>query len=167
MRQRGEWLVRMAKRHGWRVGAEIGVWYGETFFRLLDSLPELVLFGVDIWTPSPVALPHHPDQAQNRAEVMGKIGRYGARASIIEKPSLEAVHLFQDGTLDFVFIDADHEYEAVCADIRAWTPKVKVGGYVTGHDYDMAGVRRAVDELVQGCRVDTGSDFVWYARRDA
>lgn len=49
-----------------------------------------------------------------------------------------------DGSIDAVFIDADHSEEAVFADIQAWLPKVKKGGIISGHDYDEPGVRNAV-----------------------
>jgi predicted O-methyltransferase YrrM len=54
--------------------------------------------------------------------------------------------------LDFVFIDANHEYESVKADIAAWLPKVKRGGMLAGHDYDdnFPGVKQAVNEAFPG-----------------
>ena len=65
--------------------------------------------------------------------------------------SLEAVELFDDASLDFVYIDADHSYEAVKADLQAWWPKVKSGGVMSGDDYetyyDSWGVIQAVDEF--------------------
>ena len=69
--------------------------------------------------------------------------------------SLEASEQFEDDSLDFVFIDASHEYEDVKRDICAWLPKVKVGGVLAGHDYYpeggwsvWPGVRKAVEELL-------------------
>jgi cephalosporin hydroxylase len=68
----------------------------------------------------------------------------------IRATSLEAAALYEDGSLDFVFIDADHSYESVKADIAAWAPKVRPGGYLAGHDFNAAtpngGVERAVYE---------------------
>lgn len=68
----------------------------------------------------------------------------------IRRSSVEASTLYSNASLDFVFIDASHDYESVKADILAWRPKVKPGGYLAGHDYlgDFSGVRKAVDELV-------------------
>jgi predicted O-methyltransferase YrrM len=49
--------------------------------------------------------------------------------------------------VDFVFIDADHEYDSVVKDINAWLPKIKQGGIISGHDYfNPCGVKKAVDE---------------------
>lgn len=64
-------------------------------------------------------------------------------------PSLEVAERLSD--LDFVFIDGDHSYEMVKAELEAWWPKVKVGGVLSGHDYDhngrgWPGVHKAVHE---------------------
>ena len=55
---------------------------------------------------------------------------------------------YENESLDAVFIDADHSYESVVKDIAAWTPKVKRGGIIAGHDFcvDFSGVIRAVSE---------------------
>ena len=87
--------------------------------------------------------------------------------------SVEAAKAITDGSLDFVFIDADHSYEGCKADIEAWLPKVKPRGFIGGHDYDnaefpMFGVKRAVDELAAslGQTVDLGDNFTWFLRKD-
>jgi cephalosporin hydroxylase len=69
----------------------------------------------------------------------------------IRTTSLEASKLYPNRSLDFVFIDAAHDYENVKADIEAWYPKVKIGGYIGGHDYDSFwwGVQKAVNEFLQ------------------
>ena len=70
---------------------------------------------------------------------------------VIACTSVAAAATFADASLDVVFLDADHSYEAVKADIRAWLPKVKPGGLLAGDDYcypGTEGVKRAVDELI-------------------
>jgi len=70
---------------------------------------------------------------------------------VIQKESAQAAAGFADGSLDFVFIDANHSYEHVKADITAWKPKMKAGGMLSGHDYgEPCGVKQAVDELLPG-----------------
>ncbi len=69
----------------------------------------------------------------------------------IPKPSLDASCRFNDNGLDFVFIDASHEYEPTKADIRLWYRKVKTGGILAGHDYwsdENPGVAQAADEVI-------------------
>jgi predicted O-methyltransferase YrrM len=65
----------------------------------------------------------------------------------IKLPSLEAAKLYEDNSLDFVFIDASHIYENVKNDIEAWYPKLKSKGILAGHDYDCGDVRKAVEEF--------------------
>jgi hypothetical protein len=71
---------------------------------------------------------------------------------------------YEDNSIDFVFIDGGHEYEQVYSDIIAWLPKIKVGGYISGHDYieTSCGVKKAVDEIFQNYlgQISTGN-FGW------
>ena len=80
--------------------------------------------------------------------------------AIIAK-SVHAAAAFADKALDFVWIDGDHELQAVRDDIRTWLPKVKSGGWIGGHDYTAgpASVGQAVRELI--------SDFQLYPMEKA
>ena len=65
-------------------------------------------------------------------------------------PSVEAATKFLDGYFDFIYIDADHQYQNVEDDINAWYGKLKTGGWMYFHDYD-SDVKRAVTEFfIQG-----------------
>jgi hypothetical protein len=64
----------------------------------------------------------------------------------IRATSVEASKLYEDNSLDFVFIDACHLYECVREDIEHWYPKIKVGGIIGGHDFHYSEVRTAVLE---------------------
>lgn len=69
----------------------------------------------------------------------------------IQMSSVAAAELYPDNSVDFAFIDACHDYECVYADINAWYPKIRPGGYIAGHDYDHPnhpGVKQAVCELL-------------------
>jgi predicted O-methyltransferase YrrM len=63
--------------------------------------------------------------------------------------SLTAATMYEDESLDFVFIDASHDYISVKNDIIAWLPKVKKGGVLSGDDYlhKHGGVVQAVNEI--------------------
>ena len=72
--------------------------------------------------------------------------------NLIELDQLAAAKLYADASLDFVFLDADHTYEAMRAGILAFLPKMKPGGVLAGDDYtlDFPGVVQAVSELLPG-----------------
>lgn len=67
----------------------------------------------------------------------------------IRMKSIEASKLYADESLDFIFIDAAHDYQSVKEDITVWLPKLKKNGIIAGHDYadDHPDVKRAVNEL--------------------
>jgi predicted O-methyltransferase YrrM len=68
----------------------------------------------------------------------------------IKNSSVEAAKQFDDNSLDFVYIDAAHDYESVRQDILTWLPKVKKGGYIGGHDFrfdENIGVYEAVNDI--------------------
>ena len=84
----------------------------------------------------------------------------------IRLPSLVAAKLYADESLDFVFIDASHDYENVKADLIAWYPKVKKGGIISGHDYlgeyEWPGVYKAVNEFFSGKNLQcNGNETSW------
>ncbi len=87
--------------------------------------------------------------------------------TLIEKLSWEAADDFFDGSVDFVFIDAAHDYDSVMLDIQSWLPKVKTGGIIAGHDYyeGFKGVVKAVDQIF-GERVDKSyiDELCWLVR---
>lgn len=77
-------------------------------------------------------------------DIEGDFDERARRAGNIRKmkmTSLEASKLVADEGIDCVYLDAgDHTYEQTLEDIRLWTPKVRQGGLITGHDYPTPGV---------------------------
>jgi len=73
----------------------------------------------------------------------------GDKLNIIRDLSVNAAKRFNDNSLDFIFIDACHDYECVKEDLHTWYPKLKKGGIIAGHDYydGHAGVEQAVNEF--------------------
>lgn len=55
---------------------------------------------------------------------------------LVISDSLVAAELFGDESVGWVHIDARHDYPSVSADIAAWAPKVRPGGWLSGDDYD-------------------------------
>ena len=79
--------------------------------------------------------------------------------------SVEAAKQFADESLDFLFIDASHDYESVRADLHAWLPKIKAGGTVAGHDTDFPGVLDAVRDVF-GNHFSIVGKRCWLTRKD-
>lgn len=69
----------------------------------------------------------------------------GTRCKMVRKESVEAAKDFEDDSLSFVYLDGDHSYLSVTADIIAWFPKVRKGGIFCGHDF-----YNRDDELMKG-----------------
>lgn len=74
--------------------------------------------------------------------------------------SVDASKLYEDNSLDFVFIDASHKYADVLDDIKHWYPKIKNGGVIAGHDYYMTDVKTAVDEYFLNRKIDFDVDGI-------
>jgi hypothetical protein len=69
----------------------------------------------------------------------------------VRELSWDGAKHYEDNSLDFIFIDAAHDYESVKKDINAWFPKLKKGGIIAGHDYTWCdGVKQAVNEFFAG-----------------
>lgn len=143
---------------------EVGAFYGKSSaymaVEIINSGKNIRFDVVDTWRGSPEhqlgAWDYQPDMVNDTAfDVFQRnMSPVAGHYNPVKLPSVEAAALYEDGSLDFVFIDAAHEYEFVKADIEAWLPKVKKGGFICGHDYggDANGVARAVSETI-------GTDF--------
>lgn len=157
------------------IGAEIGVLRGETSGYLLHNIPMLYLYMVDRWTVYPEnerepiennLMPHKKqgyfDGALNQA--ISAVEDCKGRYKILRMESAEAAGSITE-PLDFVFIDARHDYEGCKRDIEIWSKKVKKGGFVMGHDYGNIkhhGVTQAVNEMYK--KIELYDDNVWVVR---
>jgi hypothetical protein len=153
------------------IGAEIGVFAGELSRRLL-AREDLTLLMVDSWAEGSGQAglgDFHAELTQVQQDHYLGVTRSttefaGARAQIRVNDSLKAALSVPDASLDFVFIDADHSYEACRADVLAWLPKIKPTGFISGHDYENPdypawGVKRAVEEVLG--QVEVGANYCW------
>jgi hypothetical protein len=82
-------------------------------------------------------------------EIVRKHGN-NPRLKIMRTTSETAAKTFADGSLDWVYLDANHRYDFILADLGYWYPKVKPGGIISGHDYEEGyGVKPAVADFVK------------------
>lgn len=136
-------LCQLFAKLGYKIGAEIGVLRGLMSECICLSNPTVHLICVDPWSTSYSRRANgYYQRTQNR------LAKYDVEFKRIT--SAEAAPTVPDRSLDFVYIDALHDYDNVALDLRLWSQKVRVGGIVSGHDYveGMPGVIRAVQEHV-------------------
>jgi Methyltransferase domain len=89
---------------------------------------------------------------------------YGEKILLIISDSVSASALFTNASLEWVHLDARHDYESVKADIQAWLPKLKSGGWLSGDDYDehkWPEVVKAVEELLPGAELWSKQQWRW------
>lgn len=135
-----------------RIGAEIGVSHGDFSYNILTVRPNTKLYLVDIWELNDQL----PNPSSAYQTTLNKLSCFDqSRYEIVKAPSVDSARKFNDNYFDFIYIDADHNYEAVVKDLEAWYPKVRSGGLVMGHDYCQPwGVVQAVDEFIARHKYD-------------
>ena len=128
-------LARLFGELGYRRGAEIGVHRGKFSKCLSKANPGVTIFSVDPWEV------YDRYEENYTPELMGQLHQEAIRrlagtgCIIIREFSMDAAKQFKDGSLDFVFIDGNHEFQHVTNDIAEWSRKVRPGGIVSGHDF--------------------------------
>lgn len=153
---------------GYNTGAEIGVWKGQYSEILCKANPKLKLYCVDPWAPFRQSGETGSARlAEKRFE--STQARLKPYPNVIFKrmSSYEASLEIPDGSLDFVYIDALHDFDNAIRDILYWEPKVRVGGIVSGHDYfyhPEVGVVQAVNAYTAAHGID--KLYVTYERME-
>ncbi len=145
------------------VAVEIGVWQGEFSPTILKLLEPSQLFLIDPWKH--IGEESHTTAFVGRTEdekmeaIFQKVVKSfekeidEGRVGIIRDFSVPALQLFQDDSISFAYVDGDHSYEGVSADLAALFPKIKQGGIMAFDDYHRRGwwgdgVIRAVNEFL-------------------
>lgn len=141
-------------------GVEIGVQRALYSAQLLASWKGAHLISVDPWSEAPsaeyidIANVKQAEHDRIYAEACNRLAVFGERSTIWRQTSTEAAARVPHHSLDFVYIDARHDYASVMEDLEAWFDKVRPGGIFAGHDYidgmfpaGEFGVKSAVDEF--------------------
>lgn len=154
---RQDMIRQIVKPHG--VYAEIGVFKAEFSEFLYKTLSPEKLVLIDLFTGTMGS----GDQDGNNFQYVnldsiyqGLINKY-PNVSVLKGDSVSMLSTFPDNTFDMIYVDADHSYEGTTRDIEVAYAKIKNGGWLMGHDYEMNmtkakqvyhfGVRQAVDEF--------------------
>ena len=128
-------LAKLFNELSFKIGAEIGVEQGKYSEILCKSNPNLKLYCVDAWE----AYKGYRDHV-NQEKLNGFLKRTKELLSpynceIMKAYSMDAVKVFEDEILDFVYLDANHDFQSLTNDLAEWSKKVKSGGIISGHDY--------------------------------
>jgi len=162
-------LPELFKQLGFKTGAEIGVYKGQ--FTKLFAKAGLNIFAVDAWAPYKDFDRVEENRIERQEELYQKTKKKFEpykNITIVRKKSMDALDDFEDESLDFVYIDANHRLKFAVEDIYEWAKKVRKGGIVAGHDYidpeeypkreltwakTLMHVRFAVDAIVGAYRI--------------
>lgn len=150
-------VTNLATGIGAKRICEVGVAYGYHAEQILENMREVEYQGVDPYRAgydpqdsfvADVAAMYsdEPQRAMDRLfkVVADKLNWYDGRANLLRLPSAIAASRFADESFDLIYIDGDHTYAAVTADLGAWYGKVRPGGVLCGDDFTWQTVREAV-----------------------
>jgi predicted O-methyltransferase YrrM len=149
------------------VGCEIGVCNGFTTEAFAKNIPNLsTLYAIDNY-PTYVDWDGTRITTERQAEIKRRCYERISKFPCIEisyDSSDEFYSKLEDNSLDFIFIDGDHSYEAAYKDFTHYLPKVKKGGVFAGHDIYLTSVQNAIkDALGEKAKdVITVENNAWY-----
>jgi len=132
---------------------EVGVWEGMSAcfmaVEIANSDKNIKFDCVDMWDFVETSEEFTKDEFSGLFEkFVNNITPVKDYINIVRSLSWEAADRYQDNSLDFVFIDAAHDYTSVTKDLIAWYPKIKNNGVIAGHDYaPNVGVYAAVNNF--------------------
>jgi hypothetical protein len=136
-------------------GIEVGVQKGIFSKFILENCRDLELYMLDCWDYqrsdyNDISNVNESEQANNMIEAIENVKNNFSRAKPIKGYSEEVSKYFPDSFFDFIYIDANHTYEAVLKDLNIWYPKLKNNGLFCGDDYsNLCGVLRAVNQFAK------------------
>jgi len=164
---RAELLIEILGSEENLEGVEIGVLHGAHAVKMIKNLDIKTLHLVDPFKAyyAEESNRHVKQKEMDACKKIAEKALVNHKDVIVwhYKYSVQASKDFKNNSLDFVYIDGDHSYEMVKKDILSWTPKVKKGGLVIGHDYDLEAVKKAVDEYCEENKLEFyGEPWGWY-----
>ncbi len=132
---------------------EVGTWKGMSAcymaVEIINSNKKIKFDCVDTWDYVPTSAEISAEQCNGLYEMFLKnIEPVKEYITPVRALSWDGAKNYEDNSLDFIFIDAGHDYESVTKDLNAWFPRLKKTGVIAGHDYHYnVGVYPAVNEF--------------------
>lgn len=153
--------------------AEVGVWLGQNVIEIGKAFPNTFFYLIDKYETDPEWAKSGSQMATFGQEALDVI-KDSAMANVSDANLLHewiiadsrTAHLRIQEDLDFVFLDGNHSYECVLAEILSYRKLVRAGGWIGGHDFANKGqgdVERAVREVF-GDNFETGDDHTWFVK---
>lgn len=160
------------------VAVEVGVWMGRSVcclgqqLKIRNKTPKV--YAVDTFKGSLNEEPHQLKIKELGGSTLPIFKSHlkdldlESMITPVELNSEEASKTFKDESIDFIFIDANHEYLEVLKDLQLWYPKIKKTGVLSGHDYWADDVKKAVNEFFngKGIRVNGASQSCWIVQKN-
>mgnify|MGYP003672244288 CR=1 FL=1 len=173
-----EWI----SQQDYKTFIEVGVWKGHSIMYLAQLLklkedPSIEIYAVDLFdeTYKYDGVNHGTTELRDQKKYLFEIYKHNMKRAGVEdivKPlkgmSWEMADKFEDDSIDFVFLDAGHDYDECTKDLKAYWPKVKEGGILSGHDWKNlgCGVRKAVQDFFGSVPISTSEgDVCWYVKK--
>ena len=144
-------FYRQWNEQGFTAGCEVGVYKGENARAMLEHIPELRLLLVDAYRPYSYMRNKSKQRwkwdqgSMDRVRSIALKRLASSNVHWIMLPSALASRCIEDDSLDFVYIDSDHRFDYIMHDLFEWAPKVRTGGSISGHDYGISSVQKAVN----------------------
>ena len=149
----GPTILALVEQHRPKVCVELGTWLGASAIPVARSIARWdgTLTCVDTWAGDLSGAPDIPPAPWMLVACARNIleAGVGAHVRLIPARTLEAAAAWAP-PIDYLYIDAAHDYDSVRADLRAWGPKMRPGGLILGDDYGnraFPGVKQAWDEF--------------------
>lgn len=129
-------LAGLFRELEFKRGVEVGVangWYSKV---MCLANPSVELYGIDPYIRHEGYVDYMRESTFNQMETTahGRLDRF-PNYHFVKKLSADALDDFEDGSLDFVYLDGDHCFESVVFDISEWSKKLRKGGILSGHDF--------------------------------
>jgi hypothetical protein len=137
-------MAKLFAELDFKAGAEIGVDKGDFAEVLCKTNPQATIYGIDPYARiayEPNIVPHDAGIYDTQEGFDGNYHKARAKLDkylnhvLIRGYSLDALKQFEDNSLDFVYIDGNHDFPNFINDLHQWSKKVRIGGIVSGHDY--------------------------------
>ena len=147
-------IINMIRDNNVKKYVEVGVEYGVTLVKVLSELDSELdeYWAIDPWKPvgmkygGKLGYRTPLEWYEMYASICAKMAEFRS-LKVVKLPSTYIASLLPDEYFDMVYIDGDHCYQAVYDDLCAWYPKIKMGGVISGHDWNIRSVRDALRDF--------------------